>query len=231
MIAGCTPTAPKSDRIDKIMMGERHKPRNGEGELFTIETTLPDGFDRLSAEVVPFEHKIFRMVLDMENIPGSTDALEIARKHAEKIFDLPAGKFKHYGNSMTAVLPETTLKLYRAFHLGPRAVSLEIINRELAEQAEKIKQTAIFQTVRKQQQIRQKLQLIAKALEEHKTDTGIFPGKLENLQQNSAAVPKWNGPYLADTPDFPLLYRRISDTEYELYAEIDGRKINEDPEL
>ena len=232
LISGCKPAVPATiHRIGKAAMGDVHKPRNGEGELFAIDTTLPEGFDRLSVEVTPFEHKIFRMVLDMENIPGHGDALEIAREQTGKIFHIPAGKFKHYGNSMTAVLPGTTLKLYRAFHLGPRAVSLEIINCKLAEQAEKIKQTAIFQTVRKQQQIKQQIFLVAKALEEHKLDTGIFPEKLEHLLENSANTPNWNGSYLLKKPALPLSYHRISDTRYELYADADGKKIYEDTEL
>ncbi len=232
MLSGCTPSVPATlDRIGEAAMGEVHKPRNGEGELFIIETALPDGFDRLSVEVVPFEHKIFRMVLDMENISGAADVLETARMHTEKIFHIPAEKFQHSANSCTVTLPQTTLRLHRAFHLGPRAVSLEIIDRELAEQAEVIKQTGKYRIIRKQQMIKQKIMLIARALEEHKLDTGIFPEKLEHLQKNSAATPKWNGSYLPDTPEFPLYYRRISGTKYELYADIDGIKINEDTEL
>ena len=232
MLSGCKPAAPSTlDRIGKAAMGEVHTPRNGEGELFTIDTELPEGFDRLSVEVTPFDHKIFRMVLDMENIPGSTDALESARKQTEKIFHIPEGKFQNSGDTLTAALRGTVLKLYRAFHLGPRAVSLEIINCKLAEQAGKIKQTAKFEAVRKQQNTKQNILLIAQALEEHKLDTGIYPEKLEHLQKNSANTPKWNGSYLQDAPDFPICYRRICDTKYELYADVNGRKIKEDTDL
>ena len=39
MLSGCKPAAPSNlDRIGKAAMGEVHKPRNGEGELFTIDT-------------------------------------------------------------------------------------------------------------------------------------------------------------------------------------------------
>ena len=233
LISGCKPVAEATiHRVGKVAMGDVHKPRNGEGESFAIDTALPEGFDRLSAEVTPFEHKIFRMVLDMENIPGYGDALEIARKQTGKIFHIPADDFKYSSDdTFIANCGGTTLKLYRAFHLGPRAVSLEMINCKLAEQAEKTKQTAIFQTVRQQQQIKQQIFLVAKALEEHKLDTGIFPEKLEHLLENSANTPNWNGSYLLKKPALPLSYHRISDTRYELYADADGRKIYEDTEL
>ena len=232
LISGCEVAVPTTiHRIGKAAMGDVHKPRAGEGELFTIDTTLPEGFDRLSAEVTPFEHKIFRMVLDMENIPGTGDVLEFARQQTGKIFHIPVEEFKYSSDTFTANIRGTVLNLHRAFHLGPRAVSLEIINCKLAEQAEKIKQTEKFKAAQKMQKIKQQISLAAKALEEHKLDTGIFPEKLEHLLENSADTTNWNGPYLLKKPTILLSYHRISDTKYELYADADGRKINEDTEL
>ena len=59
----------------------------------------------------------------------------------------------------------------------------------------------------------------------------MFPEKLAHLQQNLAGTPQWNGAYLMENPNKQIIYRKISDSKYELYAEIDGKKIEEDTEL
>ena len=232
LIYGCKrPETLRIGKVGNVEMGAIHTPYRGEGELFSIDTPLPDGFDRLSVEVIPFEHQIFRIVLHAENIPGSADALESARLLIQKNFHIPMEKIQTSGSSFTVELPGTVLILSRAFQFGPRAVSMEIIDRELAKQAEKIKQTAKFQTVCRQQKIKQKISLIAQGLDGHKLDTGIFPEKLEHLQKNLAGTPHWNGAYLMENPDTKISYRKISDSKYELYAEVDGKKIEEDTEL
>ena len=232
LIYGCK--RPETVRIAKVgeaEMGAIHTPYRGEGEAFSIDTPLPDGFDRLEVEVIPFEHKIFRIILLAENIPGNADALESARILVQKNFHIPVEKLQSSGSSFTVELPGTVVNLNRAFQFGPRAVSLEIIDRELAKQAEKARQTAEFHAICRQQKIKQKISLVARRLDEHKLDTGIFPEKLEHLQKNLARTPNWNGAYLLENPDKRIIYRKISDSKYELYAEVDGKKIEEDTEL
>lgn len=232
LIYGCKrPETLHISKVGNAEMGAIHTPHRGEGELFSIDTPLPDGFDRLNVEVIPFEHQIFRIVLHAENIPGSADALENARALVQKNFHIPVEKFQSSGDRFTLELPGTILILSRAFQFGPRAVSLEIIDRELAKTAEKIKQTAKFDTICRQQKIKQQISLIAQGLDGHKLDTGMFPEKLAHLQKNLAATPQWNGAYLMENPNKQIIYRKISDSKYELYAEVDGKKIEEDTEL
>ena len=55
IISGCTP--PETVHIasvEKAIMGKIYHPRHGEGELFSIDSSLPPGFDRMLLDVLPF---------------------------------------------------------------------------------------------------------------------------------------------------------------------------------
>ena len=139
LITGCTPETPPERiiRVGETSMGDVILPRNGEGELLDVTGSLPGGFDRMLAEVIPFEHRVFRMVLEGADVAGSSDPLESSAGILEKHFHIRFSRSDD--NTMRAELPGSEVILRRGFYLGPRGVVLEIIDRELQKQAENLK--------------------------------------------------------------------------------------------
>ena len=81
-------SAPPPQRVAAfagVQMGESRFPRHGEGELITVESPLPEGFDRCRVEVTPFEHKVFRIRLEAAEIPGNDDAIRSVKLIAQVI--------------------------------------------------------------------------------------------------------------------------------------------------
>ena len=230
-VSGCKP--PETTHIAKIenaVMGKIYHPRHGEGELFTIDSPLPEGFDRMALEVRPFDHQLFRIVLEIEVCPGNEDVLTSSRELVCKNFSIAKDKFILSNNVFTAELPGTILILRRAFHLGPRAVSLDIIDRRYAEGVEQLKKSERFSISRQRQKIKDDLRLIAQAIDGYKLDTDQLPEALADLQNNRNNLSAWNGPY-CEPLSSDVSYRKISDTKYELFANFNGEKITEDSEL
>ena len=229
-LSGCTP--PETThiaRVENAVMGKTYQPRHGEGELFTIDSPIPQGFDKMSLEVVPFEHQLFRIVLEIEELTASDDTLDSARQLVCKTFRIAQDKFTFADDIFTAELAGTRLILRRAFHLGPRAVSLEIIDRNFAKDVEQLKNSERFRLAQQQHKIKIELRLIAQALDGYKLDTDRFPETLHDLCTNRRNVPAWNGPYYETLP-VNIFYRKISDEKYELFADFNGEKITEDSE-
>lgn len=230
-VTGCSPRkAPERiDRIGKSAMGDIQHPRNGEGELLALDGSLPGGFSRMAVEVVPFEHRIFRMVLENEEVTATGDVLESSAGFLEKHFNIKFSRGDH--NLLTVELPGTRILLRRAFELGARAVAVEFIDRELAAQAAKLKLTDRYLQYRKFYSVRNELILLAQAIADFKLDTGNYPEKMDELFNAPRGISSWNGPYGQTKPDASVHYRRISVDSYELYREIDGKRISEDTQL
>ena len=230
-LSGCKkPETVHIPGVEKAVMGKIYHPRHGEGELFTIDSPVPQGFDRMLLEVVPFEHQLFRIVLEIEAAADSEDALLKSRELVCKSFHIAPEKFTPGDNSFTAELPGTQLTLRRAFHLGPRATALEIIDRKYEEKVGKIKNSDRYRAKQQRQKLKNELRLIAQGIDGYKLDTGKFPENLSQLRANSNHVPNWNGPYY-EAASSDIFYRRISDAKYELFANSNGKKIFEDNEL
>ena len=230
-ISGCTPPGTTHiARVENAVMGKTYLPRHGEGELFTIDSPLPQGFDRMLLEVVPFEHKLFRIVLEIEELTTNDDILVSARQLVGKTFRIAEDKFTFADDIFTAELAGTRLILRRAFHLGPRAVALEIIDRNFSKNVEQLKNSERFRLAQQRQKIKNELRLTAQALDGYKLDTDHYPETLHALCTNCNKVPTWNGPYCETLPA-NLFYRKISDTKYELFADFNGEKITEDSEI
>lgn len=230
IVSGCKkPETTHIPGVGKAVMGKIYHPRHGEGELFTIDSPVPQGFDRMLLEVVPFEHQLFRIVLEIEAAADSEDALLKSRELVCKSFHIAPEKFTPGDNSFTAELPGTQLTLRRAFHLGPRAAALEIIDRKYGQKVGEIKNSDRYRTELQLQKLKNELRLIAQGIDGYKLDTGKFPENLSHLRTNSNHVQNWNGPY-CETASSDIFYRRISDAKYELFARINGKKIFEDNE-
>ena len=230
-VSGCKPPETTHiPKVEKAVMGKIYHPRHGEGELFTIDSPLPGGFDRMALEVRPFDHQLFRIVLEIEVCPGNEDVLNSSRELVCKNFSIAKESFTLANDIFTAELPGTILILRRAFHLGPRAVSLDIIDRQNAEGVEQLKKSERFQIAKAKQKIKDELRLIAQAVDGYKLDTDQLPEALADLQNNRNALSAWNGPY-CETPSAGVSYRKISDTKYELFANFNGEKITEDSKL
>ena len=230
-VSGCKP--PETTLIPKVenaIMGKIYSPRHGEGELFTIDSPLPKGFDRMSMEVRPFDHQLFRIVLEIEEFSGSGDVLTPARELVCKTFRIARERFTFSNNTFTAELPGTILILRHAFHLGSRAVSLDIIDRQYANGVEQLKKSERFQIAKAKQKIKNELHLIAQAIDGYQLDTDRLPETFSDLQNDRHKLPSWNGPY-CEPPSTGISYRKISDTKYELFADFHGEKITEDSEL
>ena len=58
-----------------------------------------------------------------------------------------------------------------------------------------------------------------------------FKWSIADLSERPAGCLTWNGPYCQNPPSISVVYRRISADSYELYQEIDGKRISEDTEL
>ena len=210
-------------------MGDVISPRNGEGELVDVAGTLPGGFDRMLAEVVPFEHRVFRLVLECAEAVGSKEPLESSAEILEKHFNIKFSRIDD--NTMRSELPGSVVTLRRGFYLGPRGTVLEIIDRVLLDQAETLKNSPRFRQYRKYHQTRTGIILLARSIADFKLDNGCVPEKIADLSERPAGCLTWNGPYCQNPPSISVVYRRISADSYELYQEIDGKCISEDTEL
>jgi len=231
LITGCSPETPpeRISRIGKTAMGEVIFPRNGEGELLEVSGNLPGGFDRMLAEVVPFDHRVFRMVLENAEAAGTHDPLESSAGILGKRFNIKFSRVDD--NTMRSELPGTIVILRRGFYLGPRGVVLEITDRELQKQTEELKNSPRFRQYRRYHLARNGIILLARSIADFKLDNGSVPEKIADLTERPAGCLTWNGPYCHNPPSTSVVYRRISVDSYELYQEVDGKRINEDTEL
>ena len=211
-------------------MGDILTPRNGEGELFEVAGSLPEGFSRMSVEVLPFEHRVFRMVLENSAVKGTGDVLECASEFLQKHFNI---SFKRVDdNRLAAETPDIRIELYRAFYLGPRAAAVEFIDRKMAAQASELKRSARYTQIRKFQFLRNELRLLAQGISDFRLDTGVLPEKLDDLRSRPAGMTLWNGPYCRNLPESAVVYQKLdTEKDYDLYIDCDGKRIREDSSL
>ena len=227
--AGCRKLEQRRDRRYFAVMGQICKPQHGEGSIFTVSDTVPGSFDRFSVEVLPFEHKVYRIILEKENMPGAVEVFDSVPRDIEKMFNITLEKSSSGG--WQCLLPGRRIEFRPAFYLGPQAVALEITDLELEKRAEELKKSPRYREIRKIQKHRETLALIAQAIDGFRLDTGSLPETLAVLYKDPGNIARWNGPYLLHKVDIVCHYRRISGIQYELYTEINGKKISEDSEL
>ena len=232
LIPGCSPrpVPERIDRIGNVAMGEKQTPRNGEGELFEVAAaSLPGGFERMFLAVVPFDHQVYRMVLENDEVKTDGDVLEYSVKLLAEHFNI---KFVRLDNNRwSSELPGTLVEVRRAFHLGANAVAVEFIDRKLNEIAAAAVKEERFLIYKKKYALRNELILLAQAIADFKLDTGKVPEKLDDLTGAPWNVAGWNGPYCQTLPAIPVTYRKLAGDNYDLYVEFDGKCIREDSDL
>ncbi len=231
LISGCSPreVPERIETVANVKMGEIQTPRNGEGELFETAASLPGGFNRMQLEVVPFEHQVYRMILENDEVKADGDILECSAKVLEEHFNV---KFtRRDDRTMVSELPGTSITLRRAFYLGVNAVAVEFVDRKLAEIADVYKKSDRYQQYKKEYAWRTELILLAQAVADFKLDTGKVPDKLEDLIAAPWNVAGWNGPYCRSLPEIPAVYKKLAGENYDLYVECNGKRIREDSRL
>ena len=232
LISGCSPrpVPERIDRIGNVAMGEKQTPRNGEGELFEVAAvSLPEGFERMFLGVVPFDHQVYRMVLENDAVKTDGDVLEYAANALAKHFNIKFVRLDD--NRLVSDLPGTRVEVRRAFHLGAAAVAVEFIDRKLSGIAAASEKEERFLTYKKKYALRNELILLAQAIADFKLDTGKVPEKLDDLTGAPWNVAGWNGPYCQTLPEIPVTYRKLAGENYDLYVEFDGKRIREDSDL
>ena len=231
LLPGCSPrkVPERIESVANVKMGEIQIPRNGEGELFEMAGSLPGGFNRMLVEVIPFEHQVYRMVLENEEVKCEGDILEDSAKILEEHFNI---KFlRRDDRMMVSELPATCITIRRAFHLGVNAVAVEFVDRKLSDIAEGAKKSSRYQQYKKEYAWRTELILLAQAVADFKLDTGKVPDKLEDLVAAPWNVAGWNGPYCRSLPEIPAVYKKLSGENYDLYVDCNGKRIREDSRL
>lgn len=211
-----------------VVIGETRFPRHGEGELFSVkEEAVVDGFNRISVEVVPFEHRVFRIVADAEAVSSAgIGELDAVAGTLEAKFHI---KFTAVSPDMKeAVLPESRVIVRRSFHLGPQAVSVEIIDLKLAEEAEKLKAGSRYTEARQIRRTGENAAILCRAVEEYIQDCGSVPDTLEDLLVNRSANRRWLGPYYQGKLPPDCHYRPAGAGKYELFFLVNGKRIGED---
>ena len=86
-------------------------------------------------------------------------------------------------------------------------------------------------TYKKKYALRNELILLAQAIADFKLDTGKVPENLNDLTGAPWNVAGWNGPYCRTLPAIPVIYRKLAGDNYDLYVELDGKRIREDSDL
>ena len=232
LIPGCSPrpVPERINRIGNVAMGEKQTPRNGEGELFEVDAaSLPGGFERMFLAVVPFDHQIYRIVLENDEVKTDGDVLEYSVNLLSEHFNIKFVRIDD--NRFVSDLPGTRVEVFRAFQLGAKAVAVEFIDRKLSEIATAASNNARFLTYKKKYALRNELILLAQAINDFKLDTGKVPEKLDDLTGAPWNVAGWNGPYCQTLPEIPVTYRKLAGENYDLYVEFDGKSIREDSDL
>ena len=173
-----------------VKFGEIHDPRNGEGKLLDIirhKVDIPY-FSKISVEVVPFSHKVWRIVLIAPEIPGN-DPLAAAAAELEKRFRI---KFTASGKAcVRAELPRQLVVVRRRLDWGPRACEAEFICKKGASEAENAKKSAKFSEAQKQEKAFNDIVILQELLAIYVQKNGKFPAALSMLQSVSdgTAVP------------------------------------------
>lgn len=228
-VCGCSkPQVPERiNKVGSVVMGSVVTPRNGEGELCRVEQAeLSRLFVSASVEVLPFEHRVFRVVMTAEDIPGSEDVLSVAQRDIEAVFNISFTQVD--ADRLKCELPGTVVTLQRAFTHGVRAVTVEFVDRELAVTAEELKRSDRYATVRKERAAGEQAAMVCRAIDEFIMDTGDAPPVLEALLHDPGNNTRWRGPYFTGVLPPGCCYRRIAPGKYEFFISVNGKNITED---
>ena len=211
-----------------VVIGEARFPRHGEGELFSVkEGEFTDCFNRISVEVVPFEHRVFRIVADADAVAsGGVEPLDAVAGILEAKFNIEFTAVSP--DQKEAVLPESRVIIRHNFHLGPQAVSAEFIDLKLAAEAEKLKAGSRYAEARQIRRAGENAAILCRAVEEYIQDCGSVPDSLEELLVNRSANRRWLGPYYQGKLPPDCHYRPAGAGKYELFFLVNGKRIGED---
>ena len=182
-----------------VKFGEVYDPRNGEGKLLDITRIKPDipHFSKISVEVTPFTHKVWRIVLIAPEIPGN-DPLPAAAAELETRFRI---KFKRAGfGGMTAELARQQVVLRRRLDWGPRACEAEFICKKGAAEAAKARKSAEFIEAQKQGIAFNDIVILQELAAVYLQQNGKYPANISMLKSvaDGANVPlldPWGEPY------------------------------------
>ena len=228
-VCGCSkPQVPERiTQVGSVVMGSVVMPRNGEGELCRVEQgAVTKLFSDTAVEVLPFEHRVFRVVMTAEDIPGSNDVLDMGKRDIEIAFNIMFAAVD--ADTLKCELPGTVVILRRAFARGVRAVEVEFIDRKLAQKAEELKRSSRYTEVRKERAAGERSALICRAIEEFIMDTGDAPLALDELLHDPGKRTCWRGPYYSGTFPPGCSYRRTGPGKYEFFILVNGKNITED---
>ncbi len=227
--SGCRkPLPPKRIiRVGSAAMGSVVVPRSGEGELCRMESVaVTELFSELAVEVLPFDHRVFRMVLTAAELPGEEDVLLMGKRDIERAFNIVFTAAD--ANTLKCELPGTVITLRRAFASGVRALEVEFFDRELGKLAAELKASPRYAEVRRERAAGMQAALICRAIEDFIMDMGDAPLVLDELLHNSGNSAKWNGPYYSGTLPPSGNYRRTAPGKYEFFILVNGKPIKED---
>ena len=229
LASGCSKPLPpeRISRIGGAVMGSVVVPRNGEGELCRVESAaVTELFADPAVEVLPFEHRVFRVVMTAAEVPGSEDVLLIGKRDIERAFNIVFTAVD--ADTLKCELPGTVVTLRRAFTSGVRAVEVEFVDRELAVLAAELKKSPRYAEVRRERAAGEQAAMICRAIEDFILDTGDAPLVLEELLHNSGNNSKWRGPYYSGSLPPGGNYRRTAPGKYDFFIPVNGKPIRED---